>query len=159
MVEYFRHCMVAAIFCVLIFCVQPALAQGTADLVGRVTDTSGAVLPGAMVTAENVATNSVRTTVTSETGDYAFNVLPIGAHVVKVELPGFRTYTTRVTLATGDRARVDVQMQVGEVSQSIEVATEATALQTDSSTIGGLVTSQAVQDLPINGRNFIRLVQ
>jgi len=127
--------------------------------VGRVTDTSGAVLPGVTVTTENVATNNMRTTITSETGDYAFNVLPIGAHVVKVELPGFRTYTTRITLATGDRARVDVQMQVGEVSQSIEVAAEATALQTDSSTIGGLVTSQAVQDLPINGRNFIRLVQ
>jgi hypothetical protein len=159
MVGYVKHCTFAAIFFVLIFSVQPALAQGTADLVGRVTDTSGAVLPGAMVTAENVATNSVRTTITSETGDYAFNVLPIGVHVVKVELPGFRTYTTRITLATGDRARVDAQMQVGEVSQSIEVAAEVTALQTDSSTIGGLVTSQAVQDLPINGRNFIRLVQ
>jgi len=53
-----------------------------------------------------------------------------------VELPGFRTYTTRITLATGDRARVDAQMQVGEVTQSIEVAAEVTALQTDSATIG-----------------------
>ena len=108
MLGYFKHWTFAAIFCVLIVCAQPALAQGTADLVGRVTDTSGAVLPGAMVTAENVATNNMRTTITSETGDYAFNVLPIGAHVVKVELPGFRTYTTRITLATGDRARVEV---------------------------------------------------
>jgi len=157
--KYFQPCAFAAIFSFLIAFAQPAAAQGTADLVGRLTDSSGAVLPGVSVTAENIATNVGRTTVTSETGDYVFNLLPIGSYSVKIELAGFRTYTTRVTLATGDRARVDVQMQVGEVSQSIEVAAEATALQTDSATIGGLVTSQAVQDLPVNGRNFIRLVQ
>jgi len=141
----------------VILAAQPAGAQGTADLVGRVSDASGAVLPGVMVTAENVRTNVGRTTITSETGDYFFNLLPIGTYSVKIELAGFRTYTTRVTLATGDRARVDAQMQVGEVSQSIEVAAEATPLQTDSSTIG--VTIQAVADLPVNGRNFVTLVQ
>ncbi len=95
----------------------------------------------------------------SETGDYVFNLLPIGAYSVKIELTGFKTQTTRMEVATGDRARMDAQVQVGEVSQSIEVAAEVTALQTDNSTVGGLVTSQAVQDLPVNGRNFIRLVQ
>jgi Carboxypeptidase regulatory-like domain len=155
--RYFERCALAVISFVLILSAQPALAQGTADLVGRVTDTSGAVLPGVMVTAENVATNVDRTTITSETGDYTLNLLPIGAYTVKIELAGFRTYTTRITLATGDRARVDTQMQVGEISQAIEVAAEATPLQTDSSTIG--VTIQAVADLPVNGRNFVTLVQ
>ena len=144
---------------VVLLSVSTVCAQGTADLVGRVTDPSGAVLPGVMVTAENAGTGGARTEITSETGDYVFNLLPVGAYTVKIELAGFRTYSTRVALATGDRARVDAQLQVGDVSQSIEVATEATVLQTDSSTIGGLVTSQAVQDLPVNGRNFIRLVQ
>ncbi|OLD69076.1 MAG: hypothetical protein AUI45_08810 [Acidobacteria bacterium 13_1_40CM_2_56_11] len=147
----------AVILGAVILAAQPAGAQGTADLVGRVSDASGAVLPGVMVTAENVRTNVGRTTITSETGDYFFNLLPIGTYSVKIELAGFRTYTTRVTLATGDRARLDAQMQVGEVSQSIEVAAEATPLQTDSSTIG--VTIQAVADLPVNGRNFVTLVQ
>src|SRR5262250_1923569 len=155
--RYFERCALAVISVVVILSAQPALAQGTADLLGRVTDSSGAVLPGVMVTAENVATNVGRTTITSETGDYTFNLLPIGAYTVKIELAGFRTYTTRITLATGDRARVDAQMQVGEVSQSVEVAAETTPLQTDSSTIG--VSIQAVADLPVNGRNFIRLVQ
>src|SRR5262249_30785682 len=127
--------VVAVIFSALLFA-RPAFAQGTADVVGRLTDTSGAVLPGATVTAENVGTNNVRTTITSETGDYAFNLLPIGTYAVKIELPGFRTYTTRITLATGDRARVDAQMQVGDISQSVEVAAETTPLQTDTSTIG-----------------------
>src|SRR5215475_1999495 len=134
--RYFERCALAVISFVLISCAQPALAQGTADLVGRVTDSSGAVLPGVMVTTENVATNVGRSTITSETGDYVFNLLPIGTYAIKIELGGFRTYTTRVNLATGDRARVDAQMQVGEVSQAIEVAADATPLQTDSSTIG-----------------------
>src|SRR5215831_7024113 len=106
----------------VILAAQPAWAQGTADLVGRVSDVSGAVLPGVMVTAENVGTNVGRTTITSETGDYFFNLLPIGTYSVKIELAGFRTYTTRVTLATGDRTRVDAQLQVGDISQSVEVA-------------------------------------
>src|SRR5215468_1785707 len=155
--RYFEACALAVISFVVILSAQPAMAQGTADIVGRVTDSSGAVLPGVMVTAENVATNVGRTTITSETGDYTFNLLPVGAYTVKIELAGFRTYTTRITLATGDRARVDAQMQVGEVSQAIEVAAESTPLQTDSSTIG--VTIQAVADLPVNGRNFVTLVQ
>ena len=145
----FERWILVVIFAAYVLSGRTALAQGTADLVGRITDTTGAVLPGVMVTAENVATNVGRSTISSETGDYVFNLLPIGTYSVKIELGGFRTYTTRVILATGDRARVDAQMQVGEVSQSIEVAAEATPLQTDSSTIG--VTIQAVADLPVNG--------
>src|SRR5215467_8022629 len=87
--RYFGPCALAVISIVVILTAQPALAQGTADLVGRVTDSSGAVLPGVMVTAENVATNVGRTTITSETGDYTFNVLPIGGYTVKIELAGF----------------------------------------------------------------------
>ena len=73
---------------------------------------------------------------------------------------GFKTFQAqKVTLATGDRTRVDAQMQVGELTQTVEVAEQTVAVQTDSATVGGLVTSRAVQDLPVNGRNFIRLVQ
>ncbi len=155
----FSRFLVCITILVLMFWVAAFAQVTTADIVGRVTDTSGAVLPGVTVTAENLATHSSRSTITSETGDYVFNLLPIGAYTVKIELTGFKTQTTRMELATGDRARLDAQLQVGEVSQSIEVAAEVTALQTDNSTVGGLVTSQAVQDLPVNGRNFIRLVQ
>ena len=138
----------------------PAAAQGTADLVGTVTDNSGSVVPGAKVTARNLDTNQVRTQLTEVSGQYSFTLLPVGTYSVTVELMGFKTYINpRLELATGDRARVDASMQVGEISQAVEVQGEAVALQTDNSTVGALVTSRAVQDLPVNGRNFIRLVQ
>ncbi len=135
-------------------------AQGTADIVGTITDNSGAVVANAKVTAKNLGTNLTRTQQTTSAGEYSFALLPVGTYTVTVEAQGFKAYKQeQVTLATGDRNRVDAQLQVGELTQTVEVAEQTVALQTDSSTVGGLVTSQAVQDLPVNGRNFIRLVQ
>jgi hypothetical protein len=137
-----------------------ARAQGTADLVGTVTDNSGSVVPGAKVTVRNLDTNLVRSQTTEASGQYSFTLLPVGSYSVTVEVMGFKTFTDpQLVLATGDRARVDAALQVGEISQSVEVEANAVALQTDNSTVGVLVTSRAVQDLPVNGRNFIRLVQ
>src|ERR1051325_7789263 len=107
-----------------------ALAQvTTADLVGRVTDASNAVLPGVTVTIENAATHDVRSVPTNETGDYLFNLLPIGAYTVKVELPGFTTQTTRVTLSAGDRVRFDAKLQLGAVQENVTVTAESPLLQ------------------------------
>jgi len=86
--------------------------------------------------------------------------LPIGDYSITVELAGFKTSANpRLTLATGDRARFDAELQVGDVNQSVLVEAQSVALQTDSSTVGGLITNRAVQDLPMDGRNFVRLVQ
>ena len=132
----------------------------TGDIVGRVTDESGAVLPGATVTVENVGTHDIRTTVTSATGDYIVNLLPIGSYKVRVELQGFRPQESRVDLRSGERIRVDAQARGrGDLSETVQVTAESPLLQTDSSTVSSLVTEKAVQDLPVNGRNFIRLVQ
>src|SRR5438552_10255092 len=136
-----------------------AFAQGTGDIVGRVTDTSGGVLPAVTVTAENVATKISGTTISSETGDYTFTLLPIGSYTVKIELSGFQTVNGRVDLATGDRARVDARMQVGTVAETIMVTGDAPWLQTDSSTVSSLINEKTVQDAPIPGRNIIRMVQ
>jgi hypothetical protein len=131
----------------------------TADIIGRVTDASGAVLPGATVTIEHVATGDVRTQTTTATGDYAFTLLPIGTYTVKIELQGFQTQNARVAIATGDRARVDARLPIGSVSETVQVTAEAPLLQTDTSTVSTLLTEKAVQDLPVNGRNIIRLIQ
>lgn len=96
-----------------------SFAQTTADIVGRVTDTSGAVLPGATVTLENVGTRDLRTTVTSDTGDYLFTLLPIGTYTVKIEMQGFQTHNARVALTSGDRTRIDGKLSVGSVSESV----------------------------------------
>jgi hypothetical protein len=139
---------------------HPAWGQaGTADLVGTVHDTSGAVLSDAKVTLTNVDTNLQRTVQTSKTGDYAFTLLPIGQYRLAVEAKGFKQFTAAdINLATGDRSRVNVEMTVGSVSETVEVqASSAGVLQTDSSAVGGLITERSVQDLPLNGRNVIQL--
>jgi hypothetical protein len=146
----------------LLFCAAGLVAQmTTADVVGTVTDNSGAVLVGARVTVKNLGTEVARSMVTNDTGNYVFTFLPVGTYSVTIEVEGFKRVTTpSLILAAGDRARLDAKMELGDVKQVVDVGGGAVAaLQTDSSTIGGLVTTQAVQDLPVNGRNFMKLVQ
>ena len=149
-----------ALFAALVL--SPVLmAQNTADIIGTVNDSSGAAVPNAKVTVKNTATNAARSMQASPAGDYAFTLLPVGTYSVTVEANGFKTFSaTSITIAAGDRARVDAAMEVGTVSQVVEVqASSAPLLQTDSPTVGGLLTATSVQDLPVNGRNSIRLVQ
>lgn len=151
-----------AVVCLFsMLCAGTLKAQETADIVGTVTDTSGAVIPGAAVTLTNIGTNIQQTTVTNSTGDFVFNLLQVGAYSVKVEAKGFKSFVApNISLSAGDRARADAKMEVGDVSQTVEVSgTVAPALQTDTSTIGSLVPSQSVEDLPLDSRNIVRLVQ
>jgi outer membrane receptor protein involved in Fe transport len=154
---FVRRAVVGA-FC--LFVASAAYAQvTTADILGRVTDSSGAVLPGVSVTVVNTATRDTRTQTTNDTGDYVFNLLPIGTYAVTVELQGFQTQTTNLRVASGDRARFDPKLGLGTVNESIQVTAEAAVLQTDTATVGALFTDKAVQDLPVAGRNIVRLVQ
>ncbi len=137
----------------------PAFAQTTADIVGRVTDASRSVLPGVTVHIEHEGTGGVRTMPTNTTGAYAFNLLLPGTYTVTMELDGFNAETRRVTLSSGDRARLDAQLALGSVTETVTVTVEAPLLQTETSTVLALVDDQLVQDLPVNGRNFVELVQ
>jgi hypothetical protein len=139
--------------------VMPAFAQGTADIVGRIVDTSGAVLPGVTVTATNTDTNVSRTTVTAASGDYAFTALLIGNYTVKSELSGFGTQTSKVALRTGDRTRIDVKLEVGAISESVTVTSGVPLLQTDASHVSSTLSVETVQNTPIQGRNIVNLVQ
>src|SRR5947207_12351924 len=155
-----RH--LRGVFLFALVLVRPVAARAqvtTADIVGRVTDVTGAVLPGATVTVENVGTRDIRTLPTNASGDYVFTLLPIGAYTVKIELQGFGTQTSRVPLSAGDRARVDAKLQLGAVTEQITVTGESPLVQTDSSTVGTLINLKNVSELPVNGRNFVRLVQ
>lgn len=137
----------------------PVFAQGTGDIVGRVVDSSGAALPGVTVTATNLSTSLSRTTLTSETGDYAFTLLQIGDYEVKTELSGFRTQLARVALSTGDRTRVDLKLDLGAVSENVTVVGESPLLQTDTSRVSSRLTAEIVQNAPVAGRNIINIVQ
>jgi hypothetical protein len=136
-----------------------AAAQGTAEVVGRVTDSSGGVLPAASIIAINLETNITRTTVTSATGDYTFTALPVGSYEIRAALSGFKNENSRVTLATGDRARVDVKLQLGAVNESVVVAADVQSLQTDESHIASQLNKEVVENVPIVGRNIINIVQ
>ena len=89
-------CRAAAVLSCLLLATSASAQVTTGDIVGRVTDESGAVLPGATVTVDNVGTHEIRTTVTSATGDYVVNLLPIGTYQVRVELESFRAQESRV---------------------------------------------------------------
>jgi hypothetical protein len=132
----------------------------TADIVGTVTDPTGAVIPNATVTVRSLDTGQVRTMVSSSTGEYAFIALQVGKYSVSVAAPNFETFKVpSIVVAAGDRVRIDAKMQPGAASQSITVTDLAPALQTDTSSDGDLLGAQSVQDLPLNGRNYVNLLQ
>ncbi len=132
----------------------------SAEITGSVTDSSGAVLNTAKVSIENLDTHIRQTKAVSSSGDYIFQALPTGRYQIRIQASGFKAFEVpEVTLAAGDQVREDASMQIGATSETIEVQGQAPALQTDSATFGTLVTPQAVRDLPLNGRNFMTLVQ
>jgi hypothetical protein len=153
----------AALLVILIFGLgaRMAMAQlASADIIGTVTDASGAEIPNAKVTVVNVDTHETRSGTTSSAGDYQFQLLPVGRYTVTVTAPGFKISTTsNVAIEAGDRARTDVHLALGAATETVNVEATTPLLQADSATVSSTVTAKAVQDLPLNGRNFVQLVQ
>jgi len=132
----------------------------TADILGTVTDQTGAVLAGATVKVTSLATGEVRT-VNSNDPWRLCGQLAVPAHYkVEVILRGFKTFSVpNILAAAGDRARVDASLVTGEVTETVEVEAATPLLQTDSSTLGNDGGGEVGADLPLNGRNFIQLAQ
>ncbi len=130
----------------------------TANVVGTVTDNTGAVLANAKVTVTNTGTNNARTVTTDDSGAYTVNLLSIGIYSVKVEATGSKGFAvTGITLVGGDRTRVDAKMEIGATTETVNITADASVLQTDTATVGTAITGKLVQDLPLNGRNYIQL--
>ncbi|MBI4442480.1 MAG: TonB-dependent receptor [Acidobacteria bacterium] len=138
----------------------PLVAQlSRATLSGTVTDTSGAIVPGATVIVQNVETNAtVRSTITNSAGRYeALNLLP-GQYEVRVELTGFRTAVRRgIQLAVEQSAVVDLIIQVGDVVEEVVVTSEAPLVETTTASVSNLVDNQQMRELPLNGRDLTQL--
>ena len=134
-------------------------AQGTAAISGAVKDASGAVLPGVEVKVTQTGTNVARTAVTNETGSYVLPNLPLGPYKLEAELPGFRSFVqTGIVLQVGSAPAVDIVMQVGQVTEQIEVEANAALVETRTSSIGQVVENERILDLPLNGRAVVELV-
>ncbi len=117
-------------------------------------------MPGVTITVHNLATAANNTASSDTNGNYIIPLLPVGRYSVKAAASGFKTWMIpEVTLAIGDRWRQDVRLEVGALEQSVEVTASSPALQTDTSTLSNLINTNAMQDLPLNGRNFIVLAQ
>ncbi|HEU0142174.1 MAG TPA: carboxypeptidase regulatory-like domain-containing protein [Bryobacteraceae bacterium] len=146
---------------VLIFtlCLPAAFAQQpVAAISGTVTDPTGAAVPDALITATNVHTMLVRETRTSEGGSYVIPNLLIGEYRVEAQHAGFRRAARGpISLQVDQRATIDFQLQIGEVTGTVDVISEAPLLQTASSSVGQVVGTRMILDLPLNGRNFYQL--
>lgn len=129
-------------------------------ILGTVTDPSGAVVAGAKVTVKNVGTGLERTTDTSADGSYALPELPIGTYTVTVTLTGFQTaVTTGVTVDVASERRVDAALKTGQVSTKVEVSADTLPLvETTTNTLGGVLTAQTVENMPVNGRDYTKLI-
>lgn len=136
----------------------PAWAQSTtARVEGQVKDESGATVPGVTVTATNTATNAAKSAVTDSQGNYLLTPLAIGPYVVKAELTGFQTVSTRVTLQVNAVARIDLGLKLGQMSEVVEVTGAAPIIEKSASSIGTVIDAGQVENLPLNGRNFTQL--
>ncbi len=137
-----------------------AFAQdNTATLVGRVTDTSHASVPGATVTVTELGTNAVRVAKTNGEGDYSVPALKPDSYSVKVTMQGFKETTKpAIVLETGQTARFDVVLNVGAVSEVVTVTTEVGALHTDTSDKGDVISPVEISEMPLDGRDFNDLV-
>jgi len=138
---------------------QPAWSQEvTASIVGTITDPSGAPLKDADVTATDTDRGTVLATKTNDAGAYNITRVPVGNYSVKITAPGFQSAVqSGVTLVLNQTARIDIQMKMGQVSETVEVTGSAPVLQTDRTEVSTIIDSKTNDTLPLATRNYVQL--
>src|SRR5437868_8066687 len=150
-------------FCFVLFTLtaNSSFAQiDTGSVLGTVTDSSGGRVSGATVTLTNEGTNAAVSTTTGANGEYKFTPVKIGTYKVAVTIQGFQTTTTRgIVVNVGENVVTDFALKPGSVSETVEVTSSAPVLQSQDASVGQVIDSKNVNDLPLNGRNFTFLAQ
>src|SRR5215471_16418410 len=143
----------------LLLCFAVALfgQSESASIVGTVTDSSGAALPGVTINIRNTQTNATLNVQSAGDGNFTSPPLQPGSYSVTVEAQGFTRMVQNLNLDIDQHARLDFSLKPGQLSESVTVEANAAMLDTQSSTLGNVRTTQAINDLPINGRNFVML--
>ena len=135
-----------------------AAQEVSAGITGRVTDASGGAIVNAKVTAKDLDRGTEWPTTTNEDGIYAYPRIPVGRYELRVEAQGFKTYIDQsILLEVNQRARADVQMQVGTLTESVSVTSDTTVLQTDTTQVGAVVSANTIVNTPLISRNPIAL--
>jgi Carboxypeptidase regulatory-like domain/TonB dependent receptor-like, beta-barrel len=140
----------------LLFAALPAVAQTTfATITGTVTDSTGAIVPGVTLTATHVATNVQVATQSNEAGLYTLTQLKEGEYILRAQLPGFKEFVAKdIVLTPRDMRRMDIQLEVGGVAESIEVSAGATLIETETARINDTRTAYELKTLPLNTRGI-----
>ena len=129
------------------------------SIVGAVTDTSGAIVPGATVTITNNSTNEKHVAQSGGAGEFSFVSLVPAVYKVEVQKANFKRFLRdQVTVQINSTVRVDASLQVGTVTETVEVTTQTPLLQTDSGTLGAVVEGKTIDEMPLNGRNTMNLL-
>jgi hypothetical protein len=155
-----RTTRIAVAFCFALICCLPVVAQTTSNIEGTVKDPSGAVLPGAEVKATSTSLAIERTTTTNEDGFYRLAALPAGSYTITASARGFANSTIQnVELTINRTIALDVQLEIGNVTGQINVTAETVLIDPTTAATGSTVTPRQIQDMPVNGRNYLDLLQ
>ena len=139
-------------------CGQAAYGQATGSFLGTVTDKSGSAIAGAAVTVTSQGTGATRQTATDESGHYIVNLLPVSIYTIRVEFKGFQPAESKdVRLQVDEQRELDFTLALSTVSSTVEVVANEVAVETASPSLGQVITSQQVAQLPLNGRDFVQL--
>src|SRR2546427_7591618 len=131
----------------------------TATILGVVKDTSGALVPGVSITVKHTDTGLTRTAISSESGDYNVQLLPVGAYEITTAMPGFKQQVrSGINLVVGQQAIINLTLEVGAVAEQVTVTEEAPLVNTTLSSTSGLISEQQIKELPLNGRSFDQLL-
>ncbi|HEY1809509.1 MAG TPA: TonB-dependent receptor [Acidobacteriaceae bacterium] len=152
--------LAALTFCAaLLFCTGTARADINGSISGIVTDPSGAIVPGAKVVATARSTNVKHTTVTDSRGFYSFPALSVDSYTVTLAQPGYDQFTERnITINANSAIRIDIKLQIGKVTNTVSVVSDALHIETQSTQMGEVIDSQKITSVPLNGRSFIDLL-
>ena len=145
---------------VVLFCAVHAQAQTeSATISGTTTDASGGAVVGAKIEATNVGTNATQSTVTDSAGRFKLADLSVGTYNVQASLTGFKTVVhTGIVLAVGGSVVVDFSLPVGQITQTVNVESDVSRVETETSELSTLISPEQMRDLPLNGRNFEQLL-
>ncbi|MGH9353660.1 MAG: carboxypeptidase-like regulatory domain-containing protein, partial [Terriglobia bacterium] len=144
-------------------CLTPSLARAqavaNAQIQGVIADSSGAVVPGAKITATQTETGRARTTISGSDGYYALPNLPVGPYRLEVRSPSFSTYVqSGIILEVGNNIQINVSLRVGAVTQQVQVAANATMVDTQKTAVSQVIDQRRIVALPLNGRQATDLI-
>src|SRR5215475_5709551 len=147
-----------SVVCFFLFFICPTVfGQATGSFAGTVTDKTGSVIAGATVRITSQGTSQVREAKTDDSGHYLIPLLPIGIYTIRVEAASFQSTEQKdLRLQLDEHREVDFTVNPASVSQTVEVSAEEVAVQTSDPALGQVITSQQVENLPLNGRDFVQ---